>query len=189
MIEIRIHGRGGQGAVTTSQLLAIAGFIDGKYTQAFPNFGVERAGAPVQAFTRISKKYINLRQQVYFPDILIVLDASLFNNINVTAGLKKGGIVIVNSNKSPKDLGIGKKCHAFCIDATSIASNETGRAIVNTPILGAFSRITELISINSLLKAIEQRFSDPVIQKINKKAILGVYNSTKISRICVPGIK
>jgi len=103
MIEIRIHGRGGQGAVTTGQIMAIAAFDDGKQSQTFPMFGVERSGAPVQAFARISDEKINIRSQIYSPDIVIVLDASLLETVDVTSGLKEKGTLIVNTNKKPAD--------------------------------------------------------------------------------------
>jgi 2-oxoacid:acceptor oxidoreductase gamma subunit (pyruvate/2-ketoisovalerate family) len=100
MTEIRFHGRGGQGAVTAAMILSVGAFKDGKYTQAFPKFGVERRGAPVEAFTRISDRFIRRKSQVYEPDYIVVLDSTLFGAVDITSGLKKNGLVIVNTNKT-----------------------------------------------------------------------------------------
>ena len=178
MIEIRIHGRGGQGAVTTGQLIAIAAFYDKKYCQSFPSFGVERSGAPVQAFARISDKEIHLRSEVYTPDIVIVLEPSLIEAVDVTKGLKKDGKIIINTNKKPSELKIKGNFNICTIDATSIALEIFKKPIVNTPILGAVSAMTNLVSLNSLKKAIEEKFSskgEKIIQ-LNKKAVEEVYN-------------
>lgn len=182
LIEIRVHGRGGQGAVTTGQILAIAAFYDGKQSQTFPTFGVERGGAPVRAFCRISDKPINLREQSYNPDVVLVFEPSLVEIDNATEGLKKGGIVIINSNKKPGEFKLkGFKVHT--IDATDAAIKIFGRAIgVNTAILGAFSKITKLISIESLKKASDEIWLERKGQKIadlNKKLMLEVYNTSK----------
>lgn len=159
MKEIRIHGRGGQGAVTAAQLIAIAALHDGKYAQAFPMFGVERRGAPVQAFARIDARQIRTRQQVYEPDYVIVLDASLVATENVTAGMKKSGIVIVNSDKTAKELKFGAGENVRIVNAAKIASDVLGKPIVNTAILGAFSAITNEVSMEALEKAIDERFA------------------------------
>jgi len=181
MIEIRIHGRGGQGAVTTGQLIAIAAFDDGKYCQSFPSFGVERSGAPVQAFARISDKEIHLRSEVHTPDIVVVLEPSLIDAVDVTRGLKKNGKIIINTNKKPSDINIKGNFEIHTIDATSIALEIFKKPIVNMPILGAFSAITKLVSIESLKKAIEERFSSKgkKIIELNKKAIEEVYKCSK----------
>jgi len=116
MKEIRLHGRGGQGAVTAASILAVAGFADGKYTQAFPSFGVERRGAPVTAFVRISDSFIRRRDQVYNPDIVVVLDVSLFKVENITGGAKKDAMIIINTSGKPEDFKLeGFDVH--CIDA------------------------------------------------------------------------
>lgn len=178
MIEIRIHGRGGQGAVSTGQLMAIAAFYDGKQSQSFPVFGVERSGAPVQAFCRIDEKPIHLRSQVYEPDIVLVLDTSLIQAVDITKGLKKGGTIIVNTNKKPKELGIKGDYKLYTVDATSIAMEVFGKAIVNTLVLGALSKITKVISKKSIDKAIEEIFLYSKGQKVvdsNKKAIEKIY--------------
>lgn len=168
IIEIRIHGKGGQGAVTASEVLAIAAFKDGKYSQAFPRFGPERTGAPVEAYCRIDDKFINLRTFIYEPDYLIVLDDSLLK-LNITKGLKKGGTIIINTDRKSPIKGF----NVFTIDATKIALEVLGRPIVNTAILGAFVRVTGLISLKSLKEAILERFPGDV----GKKNIIAIEKS------------
>ena len=140
MVEIRFHGRGGQGAVTSAELAALAAIEEGKYAQAFPSFGPERRGAPVMAFVRISDKPIVTREKVYTPDYVIVLDPTLLKLVNVEAGLKKGGTVIVNSSKSAaqirKETGI--KAKLAVVDASKIAVEIMRVPITNTTMLGAF---------------------------------------------------
>lgn len=182
MIEIRIHGRGGQGAVTTGQIMAIAAFYDGNQSQTFPSFGVERAGAPVTAFARIDSEKINLRSQVYSPDVVLVLDSSLIHAVNVTDGLKEGGKVIINTNKEPSSLGIDPKFEVHAVDATTIAIEIFGRPIVNTPMLGAFAKVTGLFTLDSLKKAIDEKFIYGKGQKLadlNKQAIEKVFGETR----------
>lgn len=181
MIEIRIHGRGGQGAVTTGQLIAIAAFYDKKYCQSFPMFGVERSGAPVQAFARISDKEIHLRSEIYAPDIVIVLEPSLIETVDITNGLKKDGKIIINTSKNPSELNIKGNFKIYTIDATTIALKIFKRAIVNTPILGAFSAMIGLVSLGSLKKAVEEKFKakGKNIIELNKKAIEELYNCSE----------
>ena len=181
MIEIKCIGRGGQGAVTFSQILAIAAFEQGyPVVQAMPVFGVERRGAPSFSFTRLSKEQcFGNRSQIYEPDIVVVLDPSLMKDIDVTEGLKKKGIVIVNTNQPVEKLKI-KKFKVHTVDASKTALKIFKSNIVNTPILGAFVAITELIDLSSLNKAIEQKFKgNKKIIDANKKAIKEVYNKTK----------
>lgn len=181
MLEIRIHGRGGQGAVTTSYLLAVAAFNDNYESQAFPMFGVERSGAPVQSFCRIDKKKINLRQQVYNPDIVIVLDSSLMKTIDVTSGLKKDGLLLINTEKSDEELKLKGNYKIHSINVDEIAQKIFGKPIVNTAMLGAFSAVTNIVSLKALKKACEFVFKakGENIIKLNKKAIEQVYNNTK----------
>ncbi len=180
MIEIRIHGRGGQGAVTASQILAIAAFHEGKECQAFPNFGVERRGAPSTAFVRIDDKPIHLRSHIYTPDIVLVLDASLVDAVDVAEGLKKDGLIIINSNKEPSAFKLSKKFSLRTADATSVALRIFRKDIVNTAMLGAFAKATGIVSLKSCYKGITERFhgSPDLIEK-NKEAIKQVYNSVK----------
>ena len=180
MIEIRIHGRGGQGVVTSGQLIAIAAFYDGKHTQSFPMFGVERGGAPVEAYARISAEKIRVRSQIYNPDIVLVLDSSLIGAVDITKGLKKGGLIIVNTSKKPAELKIKGNFKIYCIDALSISMEIFGRPIVNTPILGAFSAFTKHISLESLYKALDERFEGKgKLIELNKTAIKKVFDSCK----------
>jgi pyruvate ferredoxin oxidoreductase gamma subunit len=162
MKEVRIHGRGGQGSVTAAELLAVAAFEDGKYSQAFPFFGVERRGAPVTAFTRLSDKKIRLRSQIYEPDYVIVQDATLISAVDVAAGLKPEGMVIVNSEKSAEETGLDAGIEVRTIDATGIALEIIGRPIVNTTLLGAFAGATGEISIESIKRSVLARFPGKV---------------------------
>lgn len=158
MIEIRFHGRGGQGSVIASKVLAVALFSEGKYVQSFPAFGVERRGAPVQAFLRLQEEYIDLRCEVYTPDHVIVLDPSLLNSVDVTKGLKKGGTILLNSDRDPKTFTEFSDFKVGTIDASAIAVKHglgsRQHPIVNTAILGAFARQTGLCSIDSVAEAI-----------------------------------
>ncbi len=138
MIEIRLHGRGGQGTVTAAELLAVSAFDDGQEAQAFPAFGVERRGAPVMAFCRISDKTIRVRTQIYEPDFVIVQDATLMESVNVLAGLKPDGIVLINTEAPAADLKLKTSARVVTFPATQIALEELGRPIMNTAILGAF---------------------------------------------------
>jgi 2-oxoacid:acceptor oxidoreductase gamma subunit (pyruvate/2-ketoisovalerate family) len=181
MIQIRIHGRGGQGVVTAAELIAIAAFKDGKEAQAFPFFGVERTGAPVESYTRLDDKPIVVREQVYQPDILIIQDATLLDTIDVTKGSTKKTKVIINTAKSKDEFKINlPKNNIYTIDATKIALNIIGKNIVNTVILGAFAKATGLITLKSLEEAITEKFSgrEELIDK-NIKAIEQAYKYEK----------
>lgn len=169
MIEIRIHGRGGQGAVTAAELIAVAAFYDGWSPQAFPSFGVERRGAPVEAYVRLDKKPIRLRSQVYQPDFIIIQDPTLIgsvnpirniisNGVNVLQGAKKDTLVIVNTAKSPAELGFDKNVKIKTIDATELANKILGKPIINTILLGAWAGASGLVKLTSLKKAILARF-------------------------------
>lgn len=173
MREITVHGRGGQGAVTAAQLLAIAAFHDKKQSQAFPSFGVERRGAPVEAYCRISDNPINIRSHVYVSDHVIILDASLLDVVDVKKGLKKGGTLIINTKKKPEEFNI-KGYNIHTCDASSIALRLFKKDIVNTAVLGAFAKATKLISLNSLCKAVDERFEGKIAD-LNKKAVKECY--------------
>ncbi|ADZ08742.1 pyruvate/ketoisovalerate oxidoreductase, gamma subunit [Methanobacterium lacus] len=175
MIEVRFHGRGGQGAVTAAEILAKAAFEDGKYCQAFPFFGVERRGAPVMAFTRIDDKPIRRRYQVYNPDYVVVLDDGLLEVVDVFSGIKEGGNVIINTNNGVENSN-GVKINK--IDATGIALDILGVPIVNTILLGAFAGVTGQVSIESLIKIINETFSGSVAEK-NVKAAKMAYDAAK----------
>jgi pyruvate ferredoxin oxidoreductase gamma subunit len=173
MIEIRIHGRGGQGAITAAYLLAKAAGLDGKYTQAFPAFGVERRGAPVKSFCRISDRPITLRSHVYSPDHIIVLDSTLMDLPEITEGLNSNSIAIVNT-KEPQVL----KQKTYSYDATSLALEVLGKNIVNTAMLGVFSKATGLVSIRSVEKTLAEEFP-PKLASLNKKLVRMAYKNTK----------
>ncbi len=182
MIEIRFHGRGGQGAVTAANILASAAFKQGKYVQAFPFFGVERRGAPVTAFTRIDDKPIRIKTQIYEPDIVVVLDPSLLDTVDVTAGLKDGGIVIVNTEKSKEEVleKLKKKpAKLALVDATTIALDILGLPITNTAILGAVAKATGVVELKYVQEAIKETFSGTLGEK-NAKAAEEAFNRTTV---------
>lgn len=172
MIEIRFHGRGGQGAVTAAEILAKAAFKDGKYVQSFPFFGVERRGAPVMAFTRIDDKPIEIRYQVYNPDYVLVLDDGLINVVDVFSGLKEKSEVIINMAEEY----VAKESQVVhTIDATGIALDILGRNIVNTIILGYFAKKTNIVSIEAIIEAIKDTFPEKVAE-LNAEATMKAYD-------------
>ncbi|MFQ5711957.1 MAG: pyruvate ferredoxin oxidoreductase subunit gamma [Candidatus Geothermarchaeales archaeon] len=181
MVEVRFHGRGGQGAVTASQILAKSAFLEGKWVQAFPFFGAERRGAPVLAFARISDEPILLRSQIYNPDIVVVLDPTLLSLINVTEGLKRGGTLIINTAKSTDELNKPKNCILATADATSVALRlklkTAGMPLVNTAMLGAFAKATDLVKIDSVLRAIRETWGGKLGER-NAEAAQLVYERT-----------
>ncbi len=158
-------------------ILSVAAFKDGKYTQAFPKFGVERRGAPVEAYTRISDSFIRRKSQVYNPDYLVVLDSTLFGAVNITDGFNPEGMIIVNTNKSAKELGLSKY-NVKILDVSKLAMDVLGRDIVNTAMLGAFGGFTGKVSLKSLLAGVEEQFSGGIRDK-NKKLVEEVYNQSK----------
>lgn len=165
--------------MTAAQLLAISAFHDGKMSQAFPRFGVERRGAPVEAFCRIDDKPVNVRSQVYTPDLLLVLEPSLLEAVDVTAGLKKGADIIVNTSRPITDKKY-KDFKVHTVDASKVALEIFKANIVNTSILGAFSKVTGVVSLEAIEKAIEERFEgkDKIIQ-MNKEAVKRVYEEVQ----------
>jgi pyruvate ferredoxin oxidoreductase gamma subunit len=172
--EIRIHGRGGQGSVTAAELIAVAAFEDGKWSQAFPYFGTERRGAPVTAFARISDKKIRVRSQIYEPDYVIVQDPSLLSVVDVASGIKKDGLIIVNSEKEPSELKMDTAATVRTIDATTLAIKILGVPIVNTALLGAFAGASGQIRLESVSKAIKERFPGKIGEK-NVEAVRQAY--------------
>ncbi|MGC9071796.1 MAG: 2-oxoacid:acceptor oxidoreductase family protein [Acidilobus sp.] len=179
-LELRFHGRGGQGAVTAATLLARAALFEGKWAQAIPNFGAERRGAPVEVYARVSDAPIQIHSSVENPDVVIVLDYELIKMVDVTRGLKPGGIIIINSPvyQSPFP---GYRTH--CVDATKIAKElnlvVSGWPTVNTAMLGALSRATGVVRIDSTVKAISEYFSSPLLAKANGEAATRSFNETK----------
>ena len=186
MIEIRIHGRGGQGAVLASAVLASALFYDGRYVQAFPAFGVERRGAPVMAFTRWDFKPIRIRTNVYHPDHVIVLDWTLvLEGVDVTTGLREHGWILINSSKD-MEWGDFSRFKVAIVNAGAIAaSHKVGTAtapVVNTAILGAFSKITGMVTIGSVIRAIRENAPDK--KEANVAAAREAYS--KVHRVIHP---
>ena len=185
MIEIRTHGRGGQGAVVASKVLANALFKTGKFVQAFPAFGVERRGAPVMAFTRFDDAQIRHRCEIYEPDHLIVLDPALTESIDVTAGLKIGGWIVINANAAPDDFDYGSQFKVATVNANEIAwrhkLGSRAMPIVNTAILGAFARATGLVAMEAVVEAIAE--SVPINPEGNRRAAMDAFDETKIGQI------
>lgn len=165
MLEIRWHGRAGQGIVTVSRLLAEAAFMEGKHVQAFPYFGPERLGSPLSGFTRISDEPIEIHSLIYNPDVVIVLDDTLLSVVNVTEGLKKDGVLLMNTKKSPeevkKELNITNRC--YTVDATRISFDIIGSGMAfNTAMLGALIKVKPLASVESLSKSLVKTFGKEI---------------------------
>jgi len=181
MIEVRWHGRGGQGAVTSVELLAQAAIGVGKYAQGFPSFGPERRGAPVAAFSRIDDHKIKVRSGIYTPDVVVVLDSSLIGLIDVLDGLKPGGKVIVNTPKTPEEIRKDLKFdgQVATVDGTHIAREEMGVPIANTTMIGALLKIINVMELDSVKGAVEHRFGK-IAQK-NLNAMRRAYEEIKIS--------
>ncbi|MCC6156757.1 MAG: 2-oxoacid:acceptor oxidoreductase family protein [Deltaproteobacteria bacterium] len=160
MLEIRFHGRGGQGAVTSAELLAHAAIAEGKFAQSFPSFGPERRGAPVLAFARIDEQKIYLREQVYEPDLVIVLDAALLDIVKVDEGVKEGGVIVVNTGENPDELRAryGYTRRVATVNAQTIAIEVLKRPIVNTTMLGGAIRAKGMVALESLKHPLEERF-------------------------------
>ncbi len=180
MKEVRIHGRGGQGGVTSAELVAIAAIDENRYAQAFPSFGPERRGAPVQAFIRVSDKPIRSREKVYHPDIVVVLDSSLPALVNVAEGIKDDGIIILNTSHSEPQVReeFGLKGKLALVDANTIAREVLGLPITNTTMLGALLKATEIVGIDVIGNALEKRFGKLAEKNIN--ALKRAYEETVI---------
>jgi len=180
MLEIRFHGRGGQGAVTTAELVAQAAVEEGRFSQAFPSFGPERRGAPVMAFCRVDEQQIRLRSQIKDPDVAVVLDPKLLDVLDPTGGLKPGGLLIMNSHLDEKALRdkYGIKCKLAMVDANKIAIEELKRPITNTAMLGALIKATGVIKLESLDGPIKARFGK--IAEINWKAVQRAFAETVV---------
>jgi pyruvate ferredoxin oxidoreductase gamma subunit len=181
MIEVRWHGRGGQGAVTSVELLALTAIGEGKYAQGFPSFGPERRGAPVAAFNRIDDHHIKIRSQIYNPDVVVVLDESLIGMVNVADGLKPDGVLIVNTAKPAKEIAeITKfKGKIATVDGSSIAWKELGVPITNTTMLGALIKCTNAVKIESVKDPVDHRFGR--IANKNMAAMKRAYDEVKFN--------
>ena len=179
--EFRWHGRGGQGAWTASELLARAAIHEGKYIQSFPEFGPERMGAPVKAYTRISDEPIRLHCAVYNPEVAAVMDPTLLATVPVTEGLGETGILIINTPKEPKTIKEELKMaegSVWTVSATDIAMRILGRAITNTAMLGVVARATGIVEMESIEKAVKGRFPGPLAEK-NMGVIKEAYKEAK----------
>jgi pyruvate ferredoxin oxidoreductase gamma subunit len=168
MLQIRIHGRGGQGVVTAAEMLSIAAFGQGRHAQAFPSFGSERTGAPVVAFCRIDDLDIRLREPILAPDVVIVQDPTLLHQVDVFQGLQPEGFVLINSRHSFHDLGLADIEQRFRVDrlttvpATEIAMKHLGRPLPNAVLLGGFAALSGLVSLDAVAQAIRAKFSGKV---------------------------
>lgn len=185
MTEVRWHGRGGQGAKTAATLLAEAALSEGKYSQGFPEYGPEREGAPMRGFTRISDEPIRLHCTIDSPDVVVVLDDTLLEAVDVCAGLATGGTVVVNTILKPED--IGKKLSAsetklFTVNATQIALDEIGRPIPNTPMLGALIKATGILEIDTIYNEVQEKLGKKFTRQIidgNIHAVKRAYEEVK----------
>jgi len=167
LVEIRWHGRGGQGIVSVSRLLAEAALMDNKHVQSFPEFGPERSGAPVRGFTRISDAAINVHSQIYNPNIVVVVDPTLLGN-NVTSGLAKDGAIVANTELTPEELSKSisiHNVHVYTINAKRIALDVLGRPIYNTAMLGALIKVAPLASLESVATVVRARFPGTLGEK------------------------
>ncbi len=181
MIEIRMHGRGGQGGVIAAKILASAIFKEGRFAQSFPSFGVERRGAPVLAFTRVDNKPIRLRTAIYEPDHLIILDATLIKSTNVFSGLKSGGTILVNTSSPLCDFSFPDEYPSAAVDAADIAARHglgtKSMPIVNTAILGAFAKFSGVVGIDAIVEAIREGV--PIKRDENAAAALEAYDAAE----------
>ena len=178
IIEIRWHGRGGQGAKTAAQLLAESALGEGKYIQAFPEYGPERSGAPIKAFTRISQEPISLHCGVYNPNVVVVIDPTLLEAVNVVEGLSDEGVLLVNTDKPPQE--IRKRTHfekgkVYTLDATKIALETIGMPLPNTPMLGALVKVTGVVK----LEGVEQVLRAKFLKKIGEEKTKGNIESVR----------
>ena len=189
LIEIRWHGRGGQGAKTASLLLADAAFNTGKYIQGFPEYGPERTGAPITAYNRISDKPITIHSNIYEPDYVVVVDDTLLESVPVTAGLKKEGAIVINTTKSPeylKEKLNGYDGNIYTIDARKVSEETLGKYFPNTPMLAAIVKVTGIMSDEAFLEDMKGSFKHkfakkPEVIEGNMKALeLALKEVTKI---------
>ncbi len=188
LLEIRWHGRGGQGAKTAALLLADAALASGKYIQAFPEYGPERMGAPVASFNRIASGPIYLHSGVSNPKVVVVLDPTLVDSVDITEGVPQDGTIIINTEKSPADikqaLGITGSIKVYTIDASTISKETIGRDIPNTPMLGALIKATGMLDFKEMIedtkKKLEKKFkTKPEVVAGNLKAIERAYNEVR----------
>ncbi len=184
MVEIRLHGRGGQGVVASGEMIALAAVYEEKYCRAFPYYGSARRGTPVTAFAQIGSEDEATRSNVYTPDYLVILDPEIHKAVDVTTGLREGGAIIWNTPLSPEEAVEQLKAKVSTmgvLDATSIALEVIGRPIPNTTVLGAFVKSTGLLKMGSIEKAIRKRFSGEIAEK-NVVAAKNGYQRVKVKK-------
>lgn len=183
LYEVRWHGRGGQGVVTASDLLARAAVLEGKYVYHAPEFGPERRGAPVRAYTRISDEPIEQHFGVYTPDAVVVIDPSLQTETSlILEGVKEGGLLVVNASEVNRGLleeAKSLKLSVWSVDAFKVAMSVFGRPLYNTPMLGAFVRASGVVKLESVLRAVEERFKNPQLVARNAEAIKMCYEEVR----------
>ena len=181
LIEVRFHGRGGQGAVTAADLLAVAGFKEGYYTLSFPTFGAEKRGTPVASFLRISDRPIVQRDEVYNPDYVVVMDPSLIGVVDVLAGIKKDGMLIANYPKGSEDLKrhLNADVKVYSINATKMAMKHLGRPITNTAMVGALVGATNIVKLETLKETIKEWFEDESLAEKNIELVEEAYHHMK----------
>lgn len=187
MFQVRIHGRGGQGVVTAAELLSIAAFAEGRHAQAFPSFGSERTGAPVVAFCRIDDAPIRLREPIAEPDALLIQDPTLLHQVSVFAGLPPAGYVLINTSRSPEELGIEElvrrqRADRFrTVPATEFALRHVGRPVPNAALLGGFAALAEVVTLGSVEAAIREKFA-PALAERNVAAAREAYEHVRAER-------
>ena len=170
MFQVRFHGRGGQGVVTAAEMLAVAAYLEGRHAQAFPSFGSERTGAPVVSFCRIDDRAIRVREPVSEPNALIIQDPTLLNQVDVFAGLRRDGYMLINSERSFDDLGIGDFARSFrrdrmlTVPAGELARRRVGRPMPNAALLGGFAALSRVVSLKAVQAAIHEQFSGAVAE-------------------------
>ncbi|MHB0876872.1 MAG: 2-oxoacid:acceptor oxidoreductase family protein [Anaerolineae bacterium] len=187
LTEIRWHGRAGQGLVTAAKLLGETALGTGQYFQAFPDYGPERMGAPIRAYTRISPGPISIHSQIENPDVVLVLDPTLLDLVNVVEGIREDGKLLVNTEQNAAEIRtklglVGSKVRVFTVDASRIAIDTLGREITNTPMLGAFARATGIFPLDSIIHDVRKNFGKklrPEIVEANVKAVQVAYDSVQ----------
>ena len=186
MFEVRFHGRGGHGTVTAADLLALAAFLEGHHAQSFPSFGSERAGAPVVAYCRLNDGDIRTREPVVTPDCVVVIDPTLVHQVDLFAGLRQDGFVLVNSTRTLDLIGLGSlreefdSTHLLTMPATEVALRQIGRPLPNAALLGGFAALTAKVTLEAVGAAIRERFrGDPAIAERNVVAATEIYHSAR----------
>lgn len=190
MIEIRWHGRGGQGAKTASLLLADAAFNTGKFIQGFPEYGPERMGAPITAYNRISNNSITIHTNIYEPDYVVVVDDTLLESVDVTAGLKESGAIVINTTKDAKYLSTvlkGYKGNVYTLDARTVSQETLGRYFPNTPMLAAIVKVSGIMTDEALLADMEGSFKHKFASK--PEVIEGNMNALKLALVSIKKIE